>query len=189
MEKAITIYTPPASAAHITAEDDAFIHDAVFGRESGIIGGLMCEKVNDNVVRLFGGGVSNRGYIMYIPDGYTHDLPVATGPVGMKRQDLVTARFVRGGGSTPDTHVFNLVQGTPFHTSGTNTPPSLTGSDLSIPGSVNEIPLFWVHLNGTTITSVERYAADLTPTKSDGKHVFVQSQTPLFPDEGDLWFW
>lgn len=184
MQKAITIYTPPESAAHITAEDDAFIHDTIFGRESGAIGGLTCVKINDNLVRLSKGGVSNRGYVLYIPTGDSLDLGIETGPIGQKRSDLVIARFVKGGGSQPDTHEFRIVQGTPYPTEGQPSIPSLAGSDLAVPASVNEVALFWVHLTGTAITSVERFASEVGP-----KRIFIQSSAPIFPKEGDLWFW
>ena len=62
-QKAITIYTPEGTAAHIAAEDDAFIHRCMLGAESGILDALSCVKVDDNTVRLSGGGVSNCGYI------------------------------------------------------------------------------------------------------------------------------
>ena len=39
-QKAITIYTPEGTAAHITAEDDAFIHRCMLGGVSGVIGSL-----------------------------------------------------------------------------------------------------------------------------------------------------
>ena len=84
-QKAITIYTPDGTAAHIAAEDDAFIHRSVLGSASGILGSLSCGRVDDNTVRLSGGGVSNRGYILYVPVGETAELSIDSGTAGYNR--------------------------------------------------------------------------------------------------------
>lgn len=153
--KAITIYTPPGSEPHITAEDDAFIYDAVFDGTSGILGALECVKVSDNTVRLSGGGVLNRGYAMYIPGGCTHELVIANGSQELGRHDLVVSRFTRGGGDVPDTHEFAVVKGTPALSP---TDPALSQEEPVTYGDVSEVALFRVTLNGLAVVSVERLA-------------------------------
>ena len=66
-QKAITIQTPDWEIPHITADDDAFIYASLAGVQSGILGDLTCVKVDNNTVRLSGGGVMNRGHILRIP--------------------------------------------------------------------------------------------------------------------------
>lgn len=180
-QKAVTIYTPTGSTPHITAEDDAFIHDALLGSNSGSFGNLVCTRVDDNTVRLSGGGVSNRGYILYVPAGDTCDLTIATGTQGMSRHDIIASRFVRGGGTVADTHEFVAVQG---EASSAPSDPTLTHSTLVSSGDVNEVALFRVIITGTAITAIER----LEVAKSEPR-ITVSETAPESPREGDLWFW
>ena len=185
-QKAITIYTPEGTAAHIAAEDDAFIHRCMLGSSSGILGSLGCVRVDDNTVRLSGGGVSNKGYILRIPDGESVELAVENGEPGKKRIDTVAAVFTKGGGDVADTHTFAMVKGTA--SSGTPAAPSLTSSNLASVGDVNRLALFYVVLNGTQITEIRCVAAKL-PASVSGPKIYVQQSQPSSPSVGDLWLW
>ena len=186
-QKAITIYTPSGSTAHIAAEDDAFIHRALLGGVSGILGGLTCVKVDDNTVRLSGGGASNRGYILWIPDGTTLELTIDSGSAGLNRVDVVASEFVRGGGETADTHAIKIIKGTAV--AGTPAAPAMAASSLLNAGNVNRVALYYVTLSGTEITGISRAGQHL-PTFSDGApHIYVQQSQPSAPSTGDLWLW
>ena len=164
--KEITIYTPPGTTPHIAAEDDAFIHHSLMRGKSGILGSLVCTKQDNTTVRLSGGGVSSKGYVMYIPDGDYCDLSVANGSQGMMRHDLVVAQFTKGGGDVADEHTFAVVQGTP---STAPTDPSLTTSALTASGDVYQTALFRIVINGLEIQSVEQVgvgAAEVTDAAS-----------------------
>lgn len=156
--KAITIYTPAGSEPHIAAEDDAFIYDSIFACTSGRLGGLECVRVNDNTVRLSGGGAANKGYILRVPAGNTHDLAITSGSQGLTRHDLVVARFTRGGSDTADTHEFAVVEGVPAVEP---VDPTLTESDLLVFGDINEVALFRVVVSELVIASVEPLGRDL----------------------------
>lgn len=156
--KAITIYTPSGTDPHIAAEDDAFIYDSIFACTSGRLGGLQCVRVNDNAVRLSGGGAANRGYILRVPAGNTHDLAVTSGSQRLNRHDLVVSRFVRGGSDTADVHEFAVVEGVP---AAEPVDPELTESQLLMYGDVNEVALFRIVLSEVAIVSVEPLGRDL----------------------------
>lgn len=156
-QKALTIYTPAGTEPHISAQDDAFIRRSLQRRESGILGDLKCVRVSNNTVRLSGGGASNKGYILWVPDGESLDLTVTSGTQGMGRRDLVIAEFKKGGGNTPDSLVFKIASGT---ASVTPRDPSLVTSDLLQMGDVNQIAVFRIILDGLNISSIERVAQD-----------------------------
>lgn len=185
-QKAITIYTPEGTAAHIAAEDDAFIHRCALGGDSGLLGSLACVRVDDNTVRLSGGGVSNHGYILWIPEGENVELAVGSGTAGYNRIDTVAAVFTKGGGEVADTHSFAVVEGTAV--TGEPAPPSLSSSALLSSGQVNQTALFYVRLTGSAITSVTRAAAFI-PAGSSLPGIYVQQSQPASPSTGDLWFW
>lgn len=182
-QKAITINTTSASEAHITADDDAFIHHAILGEKSGILGSLTCEIVNDNTVRLSGGGASNKGYILYVPAGETEDLTVTGGSQGVSRHDIVVSQFTRGSASAADELIFTVVAGT---AGASPADPVLTESDLLSAGDVNQTALFRLVINGTTLERIEQIAPSLPAAM--GRTLYVGADEPASPAEGDLWF-
>ena len=159
-QRAITIYTPENADPHITADDDAFIYRMIFGTDNGVLGSLVCVKVDDNTVRLSGGGAMNRGHILRIPDGETLELTVENGLAGTKRCDSVIIEFIKGGGNTAD--ICHLCMATGVPTSGTPQPPTLSTSDLRNQGDVNQVELFRLTLDGTTLTDVAQTAVSVT---------------------------
>lgn len=184
-QKAITIYTPDGTAAHIAAEDDAFIHRCVLRGASGILGSLSCVKVDDNTVRLSGGGFSNKGYILRIPDGETLELTIDSGTAGYNRIDTVAAVFTKGGGEIADTHTFAVIKGTPV--TGTPSAPSLTASSLLSPGHVNQAAVFHVRITGSEITSVSRVAS-LLPAGASASGISYGTAAPSGGSDGDIYF-
>ncbi len=182
-QKAITINTPLSSDAHITADDDAFIHNAILGEKSGILGSLTCERVSDNLIRLAGGGASNRGYVLYVPNGESEELAIVSGTQGLSRHDIVAAQFTRGSAEVADELVFTVITGD----AGTSpADPALVTGDLLTAGDVNQVALFRIVIKGTTLTSVEQIAETLGG--GTGRKLFVGSEEPANAAEGDLWF-
>lgn len=187
-QKAITIYTPEGTAAHITPEDDAFIYRSLLGGIFGIIGSLKCEKVDDNTVRLSGGGASNKGFILRIPEGETVELSIDNGEPGKSRIDIVASAFTKGGGEIADSHVFTVIKGTPA-ASNPSAPaaPVIPIAQLTT-GSTTYAVLFYVYITGSQITGITR-VADRLPAASSLPGIFVQQSQPASPSTGDLWFW
>ena len=101
---------------------------------------------------------SNQGYLVSVVGGTTADLTVVSGTVGAFRKDMVVADFIRGGGDTPDSHVFRVVKGTDAASDDLAADPTLTQNDLAAGGAQRQEALYRRHLNGTVIQSVERVA-------------------------------
>ena len=147
-QKAITIQTPDWEAPHITADDDAFIYASLAGVQSGILGDLTCVKVDNNTVRLSGGGVMNRGHILRIPADEVLELTVDSGTASYERYDIVAAEFVKGGGETADSYEIKIVKGESSST--IPQAPTMVTSDLIDSGDVNQVALFKLWINGTS---------------------------------------
>lgn len=185
-EKAITIYTPSDTEPHITADDDAFIYNSLLGGKSGILGNMTCTASGASLV-LSGGGASNCGYILRIPNGENVTLTVPNGTQGMKRIDAVISQFTKGGGTSPDSHIITLVKGTAAEAP---VPPTMITSSLESSGDVNQIPLFYITLDGVNIIEVAQSAESLMMMDNDDStQIFVQEAQPASPKTGDLWFW
>lgn len=155
--KAITIYTPPETAPHIGAQDDAFIYDTLLGGRSGVLGDLTCTASDANTLTLSGGGVSNRGYVMYVPAGETQTLTVPSCEQGLWRIDIVAAAFTKGGGTTADTHVFTVIRG---EESDDPTEPEVESTAPEAAGDVSRTALFRVFVGGDGIVDVMTLAQD-----------------------------
>lgn len=159
-QKAITIYTPESQEPHIFAEDDAQVYRAVFGG-SGITEAdekLACTIVDNNTVMVASGLYSNQGYLLSIPGGESITLTIGSGTAGMYRRDLVISEFSRGGGDTPDAHVFKVLQGVEGAADDDSLRPALQQDDLRTGGSFRQESLYEVKISGITITSVIRMA-------------------------------
>lgn len=183
-EKAITIYTPSDAEPHITADDDAFIYDSILGGRSGILGDMTCSVSSGSVV-LEGGGVSNRGYILRIPNGENVTLAVPVGSQGLNRIDTVVSQFTKGAGTVADNHVITLVKGTAAESP---SPPALTESELTGAGDVNQVALYYVMLSGLEIVGIVHVGQKLG-IGDNSVQLYVQSEQPKSPNIGDLWFW
>lgn len=162
-QKAITIYTPATATPHIMAEDDAQLHRGLLGG-SGILmadNNLALTKIDDNTVRMASGVFSNQGYIVVVQGGTTIDLAIDNGTAGAYRHDLIVSHFTRGGGTTPDSNVIEVVKGTEASTAATAADPTLTQNDLTTGGSERQEPIWRVVLEGTSITAIERVAVNI----------------------------
>ena len=160
--KAITIYTPATEDGHIYAEDDAQIYRAIFGGNgSGIAGAdnmLAATVPDNNTVTLDSGTFFNMGYALVIPCGETLNLSIGSGTQGKYRVDQIVATFRRGGGDTPDTHIFEVLTGTESDSleAARQNKATLTQEDIRAGGAVRQEVLYNVIVSGITISTVER---------------------------------
>lgn len=182
-QKAITIYTPSTSAPHITADDDAFIYRSLLGGVSGILGNLTCVKVDNNNIQLSGGGVSNRGHILRIPDDEVLNLTISTGSAGYKRCDSVVAEFVKGGGNTADSYEIKVIQGTAAASSPKVA--KFTTSELLNTGDKNQVELYRVYINETELSSIIQIADNLPAAAQ--KITYGTGDPPSSGNDGDIY--
>lgn len=170
-QKAITVYTPDSMPPHIFAEDDAQMHRGKFGG-SGILQAdnmLACSIVDNNTIRLQSGMYCNQGYLVCIPSGRSETFTLVSGTQGAFRKDLLIAEFTRGGGDTPDSHVFSVVRGTEAASLASARDPELTQQDLSLDGTFRQEALYRVIFNGVQIVQLERVS----------KIIAVHAQMPV----------
>lgn len=182
-QKAITVYTPSTAAPHITADDDAFIYRSILGGISGILGGLTCIKVDNNNIQLSGGGVSNRGHILRIPDDEVLNLSIGTGSAGYRRYDSIVAEFLKGGGDTADSYEIKVIQGTAAASS--PSAPTFTTSELLNTGDINQIELYRVYINETTLSSITQIADSLPANAT--KITYGTGDPPSSGNNGDVY--
>lgn len=182
-QRAITIYTPPTASPHITADDDAFIYKSLLGGKDGILGDMTCVKVDNNNIQLSGGGVSNRGHILRIPDDEVLNLNISTGSAGYRRFDSVVAEFVKGGGDVADSYEIKVVQGTAA--AATPSAPTLTTSELLNTGDINQIELYRVYINEVTLSTITQIAENIP--KRVPNITYGTGDPPTGGQDGDIY--
>lgn len=162
--KALTIYTPPTEDGHIYADDDAQIYRAIFGGEgTGIADAdnmLSAQITDNNTVTLSSGVFFNQGFAIVIPYGETLALSVGSGTQGKYRVDQIVASFARGGGTTADEHIFEVLTGTEADTlaAARAAKATLNNDDLRAGGMERQSALYDIVISGTTISAIERVA-------------------------------
>lgn len=153
--KGITINTPATEEPHILAEDDAAIYQAVFGGDCVFdIGGRMNATVlSNNKVRVGDGVICVGGHVARNIYGDYEELVIENGTSGMKRNDLIVAKFTSTGPGGVDTFSLEVKKGT----AGTAaSDPVVTKGNLYEGASLREFPLYRVKIEGLSITAVEQ---------------------------------
>lgn len=139
----------------VSASIDAYLFDALYSVDGIFTKGKQMKAaiVSNNKIRLSDGLLINQGHFLRIRPGMYYDVAIENGTQNMKRCDCIVAQFKID--ENGESHDIIVVQGTP---GATETIPSLTKDDLENGGSLRQIELFRVHLNGINITSVDRIA-------------------------------
>ncbi|MDV9963410.1 hypothetical protein RHL97_19180 [Clostridioides difficile] len=151
--KAITVNTPPEQAAHILAEDDAAIYEALIGadRVMDIGSKLAATVITNNKVRISDGVAVVGGHAGRIVKGDYEDMTIENGASGKKRNDLICARF-QANGST-DTYKLVVIKGAAGTTA---TDPTIVSGNLYNGDNQRDFPLWRVRIEGLSITKVEQ---------------------------------
>lgn len=149
-QKAIGINLPAGAEPNIGADDHAALFHALAGGD-GELSEITCTRISDNLVRLSAGDILVQGHQLRVPGGSTHELAVESGTLGMNRNDLVVAQYVRRESEEgSDTLEFAVVKGTP--TADEASDPELVQEDIDNPAyTTRQIALFRLPIVETTL--------------------------------------
>lgn len=139
----------------VSASIDAYLFDALYSVDGIFKKGNQMEAtiVSNNKIRIADGLLINQGHFLRIKPGMYCDVPIENGTQNMKRCDCIVSQFKID--EQGESHEIVVIQGTPGKK---ETVPSLTKDDLENGGSLRQIELFRVHLNGINISKVDRIA-------------------------------
>ena len=153
----ITGYT---GSPHVTAEQDRDVNIGIFGAESYVLrtgSRLKAEVSSNNEIKVRDGVIMPQGCAASIKKNTYDSLTIANGSQGMKRVDLIVARYSRGQNTKEESLVLKVIQGTPKE-SGPAVPGYTTG-DIQAGDLIADMPLYQVTLNGLNITEVKQLFA------------------------------
>ena len=137
------------NGSNVTAEIDAYIYHCLFGFSGVFEFGeqLRCETVTNNLLKIYDGLIINQGRFFRIVPGSYEEIKIANGTVGQKRYDLIVSHFETDG--INENHDIRVISGI------NGKIPEVTQSNLFNGGTVNEVPLYLIELDGINIVSVK----------------------------------
>lgn len=149
----ITGYT---AQPHITSDDDAALHRGLIGAGDFVlnVGNMFAATiVTNNLVKIQDGEIVIQGKQGRINTNDYEELVINNGTQGMKRNDIIVARYSKNSSTGIESIVLAVVQGTPAATA---VDPALTQGDIPSGALIREVPLYRVAINGINIESVTK---------------------------------
>lgn len=135
--------------AEVSAELHGYMYLALYDYQGILHAGsrMTAEIVSNNEIKINDGILCNYGRFMRIVGSET--VRIENGSSGVKRTDLIVARFTTTG--TKETHTLTVIKGPAG-----GAEPSYNQTDIYSGTGTRDLVLYAVHLNGLNITSVER---------------------------------
>ena len=150
------LVTGRAGSPHITAQQDRQLHQGIWGEDAYILNtGNMLEPVvqSSNKILIKDGGRMCQGALFSVKVGTADEITINNGNQGMKRKDLVVARYTYDSEQNVESAVWLVYQGTP--TGSNPVLPSGISGDIQAGDAVVDVPYLAVTLNGINIVSVD----------------------------------
>lgn len=138
----ITGYT---GSPYVTAEQDRDINIGIFGNESYVLqtgSQLTAEVSSNNEIKVRDGVIMHQGCAASIKKNTYDSLTITNGSQGMKRVDLIVARYSRDPSTNEESLTLKVIQGTPSENS--PTVPGYTTGDIQSGDLVADMPLYQV---------------------------------------------
>lgn len=152
--KIITGYT---GKPHVTAEQDRDINIGMFGSNSYVLEAgmqLKAEVSSNNEIKIRDGVLLHQGCAASIKKNTYDSLTIINGSQGMKRIDLIVARYEKNQDDGTEKITLKVLQGTPAETS--PAVPAHTTGDIQAGDTVADMPLYQVVIDGLNITELKK---------------------------------
>ncbi len=135
--------------AEVSAELHGYMYLALYDYYGILHAGsrMTAEIISNNEIKINDGILCNYGRFMRIIGSET--VRIENGSSGVKRTDLIVARFTTTGAK--ETHTLTVIKG-----SAGGAEPSYNQADIYSGAGTRDLVLYAVHLNGLNIVSVER---------------------------------
>ena len=156
------IITGYKGQAHISADQIRGQNQGFFGSGSYILN--VGNKFNASIVsatsvKLEDGMISHQGCTAVIAPGTIETLTIGNGSQGMKRIDLIVARYTKDAGTGVESMDLVVIQGTAAASN--PSAPSYNQGSIASGDSPVDMPLFEVNIDGITIDSIVQVAPEV----------------------------
>lgn len=150
----ITGYT---GKPHVTSEQDRDVNIGVVGEGSYVLQTgmqLAAEVSSNNEIKIRDGVLMHQGCTASIKKNTYDSLIIINGSQGMKRIDLIVARYEKNQDNGIESLDLKVIQGTPAES--TPTVPEYTEGDIQAGDYVADMPMYQVIIDGLNITEVKK---------------------------------
>lgn len=176
------LITGTAKTPHVTSTQHRSIYEMIIGEGSYILGKgelLKPELQSNNVLRIRSGMLCHHGSISEVKQNTYDEVNIGNGSQGMKRIDLVVARYTKNPETEIETMTWEVIQGTPAADS--PVAPAYTEGNMQDGDLTDDCPLFEVHLDGIQVTEVvkllEVLNGSLAELNSKSINIGINSET------------
>lgn len=150
----ITGYT---GKPHVTSEQDRDVNIGVVGEGSYVLQTgmqLAAEVSSNNEIKIRDGVLMHQGCTASIKKNTYDSLIIINGSQGMKRIDLIVARYEKNQDNGIESLDLKVIQGTPAESN--PTVPEYTEGDIQAGDYVADMPMYQVIIDGLNITEVKK---------------------------------
>ena len=153
----MNIITGYVGEPHVTSQQERNTNIGIFGSGVHIIGGVNSELeatvVSANLVEISDGMIVCEGCTAEIPRGTNDSLVIENGEQGMKRIDLIVARYTRNANTGAESMELVVIKGTSAASDPVS--PSYNTGLIADGDSPVDFPIYQVNIDGISITSVD----------------------------------
>lgn len=149
----ITGYT---GKPHVTSEQDRDVNIGVVGEGSYVLQTgmqLAAEVSSNNEIKIRDGVLIHQGCTASIKKNTYDSLTIINGSQGMKRVDLIVARYEKNQDNGIESLDLRVIQGTPAESN--PAAPQYTEGDIQAGDYVADMPMYQVIIDGLNITEVK----------------------------------
>ena len=145
---------------HVTSQQERNTNIAIFGGGVYIANGVGSELeatvVSANLIEIADGLLIAEGCTAEVTRGTTESLVIENGSQGMKRTDLIVARYSRNTSDATESMELAVIKGTPA--SANPVTPSYNTGLIADGDAIVDFPIYKVNIDGISITSVDPLA-------------------------------
>ena len=179
------IITGFTGAKHVRSEQDRDINIGTFGEESYVLQTGMkmeAEVSSNNEIKIRDGVIMHQGCAASIKKNTYDTVTIVNGSQGMKRIDLIVARYQRNQDDGKEFMRFVAIQGTPAE-SNPAVPSHITG-DIQSGDAVADMPMYKIIIDGLNITEVQKVFSEAPNIAELNRKLFLDGY--FFVDFGSL---
>lgn len=160
------IITGYRAEPHITAQQDRNVNMGIFGSGTYIVdmgSKLAATVVSANEITIANGLLIADGCAAEVPRGTSESMTIENGSQGMRRIDLIVARYTKDSSTAIEDMELAVITGTPAASN--PAVPSYTTGSIEDGDTLAEFPLYRISIDGITIESVTRIPNIVTMAK------------------------
>lgn len=165
---------------HITSQQDRQKHQGIFGDGAYILntGNMLEPEVqSSNKIHIKDGALMFQGALFTVKVGTYDEVTINNGNQGMKRKDLIVARYTYDSSDNIEAGEWAVIQGTPA--ADNPVVPEAESGDIQMGDSVVECPVFVVNLDGINVTGVDIIPETMADMSELIETIYDRSAMPI----------